>query len=114
MTSEDQAIFIDWDALFSARSIVLVGEPLSGIFSIFDYIKKKNPASEVLVVHDRNAVILFEKADVIIELVQKIAGTGVDRDIIIQKWKGHFVPNILIPFLILADKIELDTKGRVV
>ena len=66
------------------------------------------------VVHDRNSVNLFEKADVIIEIVQKISGTGVERDLIIQKWKGHNVPNILIPFLIKADKIELDTKGRVV
>jgi hypothetical protein len=114
LTSEDQAISIDWDALFSTRSIVLVGDPLSGIFSLFNHIKKKNPASEVLVVQDRNSVVLFENADVIIEVVQKIAGAVVERDLIIQKWKGHALPTILIPFLIKADKIELDTKARVV
>jgi len=68
----------------------------------------------VSVVHDRNSVVVFKKADVIIEVVQNLSGTGVERDLIIQKWKGHSVPNILIPFLIKADKIELDTKGRVV
>ena len=105
---------IDWTNLFSATSIVLVGDPLSGIFNVEEHIKLINPKSEIVVVHDRTAITLFEKADLILEIVQNLRGTQVERVLIIQKWKGHEVPGNLVPFLIKPNKIEPDTKARVV
>ena len=114
MSSEELAVLLDWDALFSAPTIVLVGDPLSGIFSVYDHIRKKNPNGVVSVFHDRNTIPMIEKADVIIEIQQKVSGNRVQRIFIIQKWKGHDIPSIMIPFIIKAERIELDTKERVV
>ncbi len=114
MPSEHLAILRDWDALFSAHSIVLIGEPLSGIFSVFDHIRRKNPEAIVSVLHDLNSIAFIGNTDVIIEIRQSVSGNTVQRLLIIQKWKGHDIPNIAIPFVIKADSIEVDTKERVV
>jgi hypothetical protein len=114
MPQDEALIRIDWDVLFSAGSIVLVGDPLCGILNVFDHIKAVNPKSALSIVQDRNSISLFENAEVVIEVVQKSSGKTVERDLIIQKWKGHDVPGLMIPFLIKGSKIELDTKARVV
>lgn len=114
MTSDELSILIDWDRLFSAHSIVLYGDPLSGVASLRDHIRRINPSAEITIVHDKNDTFLFEGAEVIIEVVQKVSGNQIQRLMIIQKWKGHDVPTNLIPFLIQPDKIEVDTKERVI
>jgi hypothetical protein len=112
MPQDKDLIHIDWEDLFSCSSIILVGDPLSGILSVYEHIQKHYPKINIQVVHDRTAFTAFNKAEVILEIIEKIQGTQVERAIVIQKWQGHDVPVTLIPFLIKPEKIEPDTKSR--
>jgi hypothetical protein len=114
MPQDKEMIHIDWQELFSCSSVVLVGDPLSGILNVYDHIRKQYPNVSVQMVHDRAAHDVFGNAEVILEIIESIRGTQVERVIVIQKWHGHEVPVTIIPFLIKPDKIEPDTKARVI
>jgi hypothetical protein len=114
MPQDKELFHIDWEDLFSCSSIVLVGDPLSGILSVYEHIQKHYPKIHIQMVHDRTAVADFVNAEVILEIIETIQGTEVERVIIIQKWHGHVVPVTIIPFLIKPEKIEPDTKDRVI
>jgi hypothetical protein len=114
MPQDKELIHIDWQDLFSCSSIVLVGDPLSGILNVHDHIRKQYPKIDIRIIYDRSAYDAFEKAEVILEIIESIRGTQVERVIVIQKWHGHDVPVTIIPFLIRPEKIEPDTKARVI
>jgi hypothetical protein len=113
MPQDKEQGYIDWKQLFSAPSVLVVGDPLSGVHSIAEYIRSINPSATVTISYDRKAPTLFATADVILEVVQQVLGSRVERHIIVQKWKGHDVPGTVLPFIIKAGKIEPDTKERV-
>jgi hypothetical protein len=105
---------IDLAELFSFPSVVLVGDPLSGILEVAHHMKKQNPAIDLQVFYTHDEHSVFERAELIIEIVQNCNGTRVERDMIIQKWKDHDIPPTAIPFIIKHSGIEPDTTRRVV
>jgi ABC-type sugar transport system ATPase subunit len=113
MPQDKDLVIIDLTELFSAPSILLVGEPLSGIHSVEEYIRSINPTGKITIAYDRNITTIYGMADVILEVVQQVMGSRVERHMIIQKWKGHEVPETILPFIIKPNKIEPDTKERV-
>ncbi len=113
MPQDKELVSIDWKQLFSASSVLVVGDPLSGVHSVSDYIHTINPSATVTVSNDRKAPAIYATADVILEVVQQVQGSRVERHMIIQKWKGHDIPEMVLPFIIKANKIEPDTKERV-
>ncbi|WP_265580092.1 RAD55 family ATPase [Methanofollis aquaemaris] len=108
--------------VLDSLSTIILRDGVGAALELIRELKKKARAegSNILLllykgVHTREEEIrLTRAADGYIELLQRIAGSEVERMLGIFKMHGLNIPNQLVPYNILDDGLELSTTKRVV